>query len=48
MEVDDHETTMMGQYQKEAQLAVDIKMGWKPNNPPNVTSIPLYYEFNQY
>lgn len=23
-------------------------MGWKPNIPQNVNSIPLFYEFNQY
>lgn len=39
---------ILGKYHKEALLAVDIKMGWRPNIPANVTSIPLFYEFNQY
>jgi hypothetical protein len=47
MEVDDTELNL-GQYQKEGLLAEDIKMGWKPAYPANVTSIPLYYDFNQY
>lgn len=35
-------------FQKEACLAVDIKMGWKPKLATLGAPIPLYYEFNQY